>query len=92
MTSMQPSSQEHSGPVTPTEIDRAEEFRIAVEAISSGDGTPAHMAEAIDALGRTTARDVLGECTFGEIRYCRFYGEDPPFCDRSCAGDVWDQI
>lgn len=36
------------------------------------------------------ANDAFGVCDYP--RYCKFYGENPGFCDRSCDTEVWDQI
>ena len=36
------------------------------------------------------AESVLGECDYPS--YCKFYGENPSFCDRSCSESVLDQI
>ncbi len=43
-----------------------------------------------DKTMRTIAELAFGQCDYP--RYCKFYGENPSFCDRSCNMDIWDQI
>lgn len=43
-----------------------------------------------DKTMRTIAEVAFGECSYPN--YCKFYGENPSFCDRICSESVWDQI
>lgn len=40
--------------------------------------------------GEMAVEELMGECDYP--KYCKFYGENPGFCGRTCSMSVWDQI
>lgn len=62
----------------------------AVEAAKAGAVDIDTVDQVYDGTMRTIAEVAFGGCDYPRV--CKFYGDNPSFCDRSCDIPVWDQI
>ncbi len=69
------------------EVNRLQE---AIEATYDGTLPPEEAGTFVNIIGRTVAEEAFGICDYPS--YCKFYGDNPSFCDRSCDESVWDQV
>lgn len=79
-------------PMTGEEIMAAavDNLQATVEGAQAGTIDSETVDHVYDKTMRTIAEVAFGACDYPQ--YCKFYGENPSFCDRSCDVDVWDQI
>jgi hypothetical protein len=77
---------------SPREISEAalDNLKNTIDLRDAGLASDEVLHEVADITGRTLGETIFGACDFPH--YCKFYGENPSFCDRECNVPVWDQI